>query len=460
MVRLFLLIFAASAAVPGRAANFSDLRPGTRAMGMGYAYTALSDDIYGMFHNPAGLARKNFTELSGSFGRMMSHKGNVGTESFAYVRPLPILPGATIGAAWSSIGQRAEADLGKKEKNELLLHFSRSIKLPQLYLRRPLKVGANFKFIQGAPGDSSGGGKLGLGFDTGVIFDSGRKLKIGLSVLDLTTQTDLPHPTLSLGAAYRWKRRFTLAADLRIREGITELYPGIEVDFLQRLLRFRVGKGVPLDAKNTIALGLGANFSPLIIDFAMTIPFNGLNRNAGGFQVGLTYRFGAPPFYGRFVGAAAREAESLRSDIFQLERRKDDLDTRVSTLDSDRVGLEGQVQAQEERLRELSDEIRTIEYDLEKKQYELGHAAPQPEPAPVVTSRPKRKRKPQPKVKPRRRYPRRHRVRPGDTLRKLSDRYYGDPTLWERIYNTNPDKVERGLPIEGAVLVIPAPERR
>ncbi len=57
------------------------------------------------------------------------------------------------------------------------------------------------------------------------------------------------------------------------------LYPGVEVDFLQRLLRFRVGKGVPLDTKDTIALGLGTNFSPLIIDFAMTVPFNGFNRN-------------------------------------------------------------------------------------------------------------------------------------------------------------------------------------
>lgn len=443
--------------MPARAANFSDLRPGVRAMGMGTAYTAISNDLYGMFHNPAGLARKNFTELGVATGRHISPIGSIGHESFAYARPLPILPGATVGVGFSSFGQRVGTG-GKKEKNEVLFHFSHSIKVPQLYLRRPLKLGANLKIIQGQPGNDEKGG-LGIGFDAGAIFDSGRGLKFGLAFQDLTTDVGFPHPTIAFGAAYRWKRRFTLAADLRIRSGLTELYPGVEVDFLQRLLRLRVGKGVPLDGEDSISFGLGVNFSPVLIDFAMIVPFGGFNRDAGGFQVGLTYRFGAPPFYGRFVGAAAREAESLSSEILQLELRKDDLDARVATLDSDRVGLEGQVQAQEERLRELSDEIRTVEYDLEKKQYELGHPAPKPKPVSVVIPRPKRK--PQAKAKPSRwRYPRRHRVRPGDTLRKLADRYYGDPTLWERIYNANPAKVERGLPVEGAVLVIPAPERR
>ena len=45
-------------------------------------------------------------------------------------------------------------------------------------------------------------------------------------------------------------------------------------------------------------------------------------------------------------------------------------------------------------------------------------------------------------------------------LRKLAEKYYGDPSMWERIYEANPDKIERGLPIEGTTLTIPKPATR
>jgi nucleoid-associated protein YgaU len=42
-------------------------------------------------------------------------------------------------------------------------------------------------------------------------------------------------------------------------------------------------------------------------------------------------------------------------------------------------------------------------------------------------------------------------------LRTIAKQYYGDANQWERIYDANRAKVERGLPAEGATLVIPAP---
>jgi nucleoid-associated protein YgaU len=51
-------------------------------------------------------------------------------------------------------------------------------------------------------------------------------------------------------------------------------------------------------------------------------------------------------------------------------------------------------------------------------------------------------------------------VQAGDTLRKLAEKYYGDPAQWESIYEANPDKIERGLPVEGTTLTIPKPGRR
>jgi nucleoid-associated protein YgaU len=66
--------------------------------------------------------------------------------------------------------------------------------------------------------------------------------------------------------------------------------------------------------------------------------------------------------------------------------------------------------------------------------------------------------KPHPKPKaPAVVWPRKHQVRPGDTLRSIAQYYYGDAAQWEQIYDANRDKVERGLPREGVVMSIPAP---
>ena len=65
--------------------------------------------------------------------------------------------------------------------------------------------------------------------------------------------------------------------------------------------------------------------------------------------------------------------------------------------------------------------------------------------------------KPVPKAVPT--WPKKHRVSAGDTLRALATQYYGDPNLWQHLYQANPDKVERGLPQVGAELLIPAPPK-
>ncbi len=53
---------------------------------------------------------------------------------------------------------------------------------------------------------------------------------------------------------------------------------------------------------------------------------------------------------------------------------------------------------------------------------------------------------------PKKRY---HKVLEGDTLPKLAEKYYGDPSLWKKIYNVNKDKIIRGQLIPGVELEIP-----
>ncbi|MFH2202392.1 MAG: hypothetical protein ABIJ96_04715 [Elusimicrobiota bacterium] len=454
-----LLSFFGLLCVPGAVASgLSDVLPGARPASMGMAYTAVADDMYGMFYNPAGLAGSGFTQVGSSIGRMISPEGLVSFVAGAYNRPFPILPGSTVGAGFFSIQQGGT----EAERNEVLLHFSHSIRLPQIRLSRPLKYGGNIKVRQAVPGREMKVNKVGLGLDAGALYDAGSNWKVGMSVLNLESGVGLPTPNLNLGFVYRLKQRVNLALDVRLRKGLAELTTGVEIDLYQRLLKLRFGKGLALDTQKQVAFGLGVNFSPVIIDINMNIPFKGINHPSGAYQFSLSYKFGAPPFYGRFVGDAARTAEDLRSVILDLGERKKTLDAGVEAAASQNEGLEGQIRAREGRLRDLENKIRQLEFNRDKKVYDQGHPPPPPNPQPVVRPR----REPAPKKKPAAqapapiRYPRRHQVLPGDTLRRLAEKYYGDPTLWEQIYEANPDKIERGLPIEGAVLRIPVPAKR
>ncbi len=49
-----------------------------------------------------------------------------------------------------------------------------------------------------------------------------------------------------------------------------------------------------------------------------------------------------------------------------------------------------------------------------------------------------------------------HTVEAGDTLYRLAEKYYDDPTVWIKIYEANEDTIEdKGLLIEGQILIIP-----
>ncbi|MBI4386107.1 MAG: hypothetical protein HY551_01870 [Elusimicrobia bacterium] len=421
-----------------RAANFSDVLPGARPMGMGMAYTAISDEPFGLFYNPAGAAGGDFTQLGAALGRMFSPVGPLSTFALAYTRPFTLRANSNVGAGFFNQRQNNAGD-----RDVFLMHYSEAFRLPELALVRPLKAGANLKILSV---DAAKGVKQGLGLDVGALFDTNVGLKTGLSVTDLTTDVGLPTPSFNLGSAYTWQNWLTLASDLRVRRGLTQFFPGLEAGFYEGLLKFRMGKGLPLDGITQIAFGIGANFSPVFIDYAMTVPFNGMTRPGGAYQMTVTYKFGAPSFYGRFIGTAARQAEDLRSELSELESRRRTLRSQTEAAQANQEAAQERLQATENRLKLTQERMRGLEKLAEEKRYEI--AAPKP----------KREVKPPPPPKPPP-FPRRHKVAAGDTLRSIAAQHYGDPNLWELIYNANSDKIERGLPQEGSFLIIPSPTR-
>ncbi|MBI3565106.1 MAG: LysM peptidoglycan-binding domain-containing protein [Elusimicrobia bacterium] len=208
-----------------------------------------------------------------------------------------------------------------------------------------------------------------------------------------------------------------------------------------------------LDGVSTVAFGLGLNFSPVILDIAMSLPASGINRPGGGYQAGLHYRFGAPSFAGQFVGSAAAEAERLRREIDRLEDRRKTLDQEAQTAESNKAAATSELRVLQKRAQEAQDEYRALLKKNEELDYRAADRAAGMGPGAKPVAVPKAPPRPAPPA-----WPKSHRVATGDTLRSIAGKFYGDPNLWERIYDANPDKVDRGLPVEGATLVIPPPK--
>ncbi|MBI4678377.1 MAG: hypothetical protein HY748_12425 [Elusimicrobia bacterium] len=432
-------------AQPAWASTFKDLIPGARVMGLGYAVNSLAaDDPFSVFYNPAGPANTPYVQAGSTLGRMASPRGNLVFGALTYLRPFEPVKTATVGGAY--LHQRQE---NGGDKDLVNFHFSREYKVPYLDLSKPVRIGGNFKMINTEGLDGAG---FGVGLDSGLLLRTDMGLGLGISIMDLTTNVGWPRMSYGLGASYTWRKRLTIATDMRIRDGLTEFYPGVEAVFLQGLLKGRMGRGLRLDLVETLAFGLGLNFSPMIIDVAMSFPTAGVLLRAGAYQLSLNYRFGAPPFSGSFVGNAAGEAESLRSQISDLENRKKTLDTEAEISNTNRTAVQGELDEAEKRLRETQEDFRQVTKKKDETAYQLQLLEMRlpPKPAP--------KEKPRPKPKPAKVWPDRHVAKPGETLRSIAKQYYGDSSLWELIYEANRGKVDRGFPIEGAILLIPDPK--
>ena len=426
------------------AVGFNDVAPGARAMGMGNAFAALADDAYGMYYNPAGSANTPYLQAAGSLGRLDSPRGPLTQGSAAYLRPYEPVNTATIGASYDFVRQTQGRSI-----DSVLFNYAQEMTIRSVPLSKPLKVGGNFKFINA---DSGGGGKFGMGLDFGALARTEMGLTMGAALTDLTSDVGLPRAGITLASAYQWQRRLTVAADFRAKGGLAEFYPGVEATFHQGLLRVRAGRGLRLDGTGTVNFGVGVNFSPVILDVAMSLPAAGVNRAGGGYQATLHYRFGAPSFAGQFVGQAAATAEALRTQILALEDRKKTLQQETDGAETNRGAASGELRALEKRVREAQDQYRALLKRNEELDYRAAERSAAERPGAKPTELPKAPviRAPA--------WPKRHTVKAGDTLRSIAGRYYGDPNLWEKIFEANRAKVDRGLPAEGAVLVIPPPK--
>ncbi|MFC1521062.1 LysM peptidoglycan-binding domain-containing protein [Elusimicrobiota bacterium] len=417
------------------ASTFEDITAGARTTRLGQSYIGSAQGHQSLYTNPAGLA--SITEESVASGLAHYYTQPYSTYHFSYMRP--VFRGITAGSGWQAARSQ------QQNIDRFYVGWAQTDKFPmKMFEENPFSWGVDAHVVhqRKRPGlGSIYSSKLGAGVGAGALLSFPKvKVDIGASLTNIeSSNLDLHGPFLCLGASKRIKQ-FKVMMDYRARQGNATIYPAIEMSLFHDIARMSIGRGFRFGQLKTVAFGFGFNLTPVEFDFAFQLPMKGLHRSEGSASLSFAYSFGRTRFYEEFVGKAAEESQRISGELNSLKVKKRQTKDDLLKAERDLGTLRNEIKALESRQREVMSEIELKALDKKAK-------------ARARAEREARKKRP-----PKPAWPKRHRVSMGDTLRKIATKYYGDPNLWDIIYKSNPEKIERGLPKVGEILTIPNPK--
>jgi LysM repeat protein len=446
LLALFFWTSSAQAVTPPRSR-------GARPIALGNGYTAVTGDVYSLLYNPAGLFDILQPEMAFDYGRAnMFNTSAVSDFNFAYATPhrykdlnVPLgfsfygeqaAPGAHI--IDMTAGGAMEAPIDRWTKG---------------FFKLPTKIGVAATLRhQNGDDKSSRVGKagIGLGLTGGATFPINKSTQFGLALRNLYLGDAEPvGPSLNAGIVHLHKRYLNMMADLTYSSGgIWRFHPGLEWLMARGVIRPRLGWGYrDSGGVNTVATGIGFYASPVQIDIAYLIPTKTLTDNTDQFRASVTYRFGKPQFTEIYYDRALEEAGNLDKKVLGMTVKEAELKASLAEIEQKRRMANEDLLNMKQRIQSLKDQdvlgdrdqkIRQLQYRLQAAESELN----------TYKSRARSAAEQRAKI-------RKHTVKAGETLQALAREYYGDPNLWKKIYDANPDKIDRGLPRVGSVLVIP-----
>ena len=230
----------------------------------------------------------------------------------------------------------------------------------------------------------------------------------------------------------------------------SRIYLGVEASGMWgKLARARAG----IDTlKKSFSVGIGAYMWPVAADVYYLMPFDSSSKEEIGCS--FVWRFGGYDFSQDLLEKNTEKSAYLERKI---KKSKEELADLKKKLDETEKAVK--------KARDFVDILDSEAAELIKKKLQMmksqqeeqeSKPATAPSGGSVKTTMPAeggRRPPEQKKIS----LPARHKVVRGDSMRSISAFYYGDPNQWQKIYEANRDKIERGLPRVGEELVIPAP---
>ena len=323
-VRLAASLAVVLAPFPARAA-YDDVGVSARVTGMGMAYTAVADDVYATYYNPAGLATLERPEAATSYSRLLtglSDGSNIQNSFLAYAYPLNEGRDGTVAVAWNYF----TLDSLYRESS-LFASYGRAVTPEDS--ASPLFLGVSGKYLERTLGGTLAASnaltntgqytglsdpglqstaKSNFDMDLGALWRVRPRWNLGLDIQHVLQpniafspgQNDQLGRNIKFGAAYKTPFS-TLSTDvdfITAPDGSLDKDLNIGVEkWLPTLLygSFAVRGGLGYGSRDyrQISVGLSYKIHRMQIDYGFSIPVGGLTQTSGNQRVGLTWRFGA-----------------------------------------------------------------------------------------------------------------------------------------------------------------------
>ena len=287
-------------------AAFEDTYWGVRALGMGGAFTAVSNDANAPLYNVAGTAFVAQKEVTLMGSRLFAglEGVEVGANYAGYVHPISARAGS-ISFAWSSIstpGLRREDTFNvgyARLLNDLVGLNSEVVEIAAglnfKYLLQEVKFGVKEEDLDTYKGAMTGdigilamfSNGIGIGYSSKYIvpadigFMEKDEVK-NINVLGLSYYNDeLPYIKIPY---------FTIALDVIFRDNETFVRAGVESYVLDRKLAIRLG-----GREEAFNVGFGyefsfANATKLVVDYAFELPIE-VEDSYGSHFLSLSFKF-------------------------------------------------------------------------------------------------------------------------------------------------------------------------
>jgi hypothetical protein len=295
-------------------ASFEELPTGARQAGMGNAFTAVADDVYSAYYNPAGLVQLRRSEFTAAYSKLYSGLTDGSSISRSYLAyGHPTAKYGTFGVSYLSLSL---ADL--YSESTMAMHYAAAV-------RERWNLGGSLKFLKKSFGSDAytqnainsdtgaslggpdpvfaknGSSKSAVSFDLGAQYRISRIYGVGLAILNVNNpnmalspgDTDKVAAVYKAGLARRTKIA-TVDAEISMRKFTSDEYRfnmGGE-RWIAQNFGIRGGLGFGQRQYQVTSVGFCYRWDSLQFDYALIYPLTGIKGTFGTNQLSMTFRFG------------------------------------------------------------------------------------------------------------------------------------------------------------------------